>query len=169
MKNLLTILMTFFCVSCNGQRDEKPEASTLILPDSGATPHNPDIEVKVDKKYDEEGNLIGYDSTYSYTYRSFEGDTLFLDMDSLFNDFRLFFKENIGREDPFSLFFEKDSSSYHDCFREDFFHNRFPEREKEFEEMFRQMDSLKNNYFQQKRLQIANSREIWWLPAVGLD
>lgn len=157
MTKSFLIILLFFCMSCNAQSDEDKELQRdeLTLRENIDTSKNqPEVTVKVDKKYDDEGNLIGYDSTYSYVYRSFDGDTINLNMDSVFSEFKPFMNRNfdIYGGDPFSGFFEKDSLFYKNFFDEDYFQNRFFESRKEFEEMFRRMDSLKNDFYHDKML-----------------
>ena len=63
MKTLAIILLAFSTVfACN-----KPTAKqTTAVSDTA----NPKTSVTVNKKYDDKGNLIRYDSSYSYSYKS---------------------------------------------------------------------------------------------------
>jgi hypothetical protein len=162
MKKLFLIILLFSCVSCDAQSNERNISDEALsdkelgdnkIPNEAKdnSANEPEVNIKVDKKYDDEGNLIGYDSTYSYVYRSFDGDTMNLNMDSIFSGFKPFMKDNFDfyGGDPFSRFFQQDSVFYHNFFEDDYFQNRFLESRKEFEEMFRKMDSLKNDYYQE--------------------
>jgi len=44
---------------------------------------NPDVKINVKKEYDDKGNVVGYDSTYSYSWSS--NGSLPVDIDSIFN------------------------------------------------------------------------------------
>lgn len=83
------------------------------------TPQKPDEEIIVNKEYDEHGNLLRYDSTYSFQWRS---DTTFSfpdfggwqDMFSNAFPFRDMFTDSLFHDMPFfrdfpSRFFEEDS------------------------------------------------------------
>jgi hypothetical protein len=56
---------------------------------------NPDVHIKVDKKTDEKGNIIQYDSTYSYSWSGSRHNNASLD--SILNEFR-------NSHDPFHFF-----------------------------------------------------------------
>jgi hypothetical protein len=68
-------LALLLAISCSGQQQRKDEKQDHS---------KPDIRYKVDKKYDSRGNVISYDSSYTYSFRS--GSTTAAD--SVFN--RLF-------------------------------------------------------------------------------
>ena len=130
--------MIFGLITCSGQEKGKEEKISEI---------NPNTNVKVNKEYDENGNLIRYDSTYSYFYSSTEGDTL--QIDSILRHFRNRFNEHyFFSEDPYfkELFFE-DSLMPMDIFKQDFFENIFKFHRERMDTLFMDMDSLKNYYF----------------------
>ncbi|MBL7984706.1 MAG: hypothetical protein JNM91_06875, partial [Flavobacteriales bacterium] len=109
----------------------------------------PQVEVRVNKQYDEHGNLIAYDSSYTSVYQSRSGDAAF--MDSVFRDFM----PGFGMRYPFlndpgfhSLFFP-DSSFHQDFFHHDFFQKRMEMNQRYMQRMMEQMDSLKNQHFLQ--------------------
>ncbi len=55
---------------------------TLVL----AQNNDPDVEIKVNKEQDDDGNIISYDSSYSITYH-WGDETGTVDVDSLFDSF----------------------------------------------------------------------------------
>ena len=59
-KLLALITFSFTTVFVNCQNKE-------LTPDSKGI-KQPKVDIKVNKQYDDKGNVIGYDSTYSYTY-----------------------------------------------------------------------------------------------------
>lgn len=125
--------------SCNGQEQDK----------SGALPlkSQPKTNIKVNKEYDKNGNLIKYDSTYSYYYSNIEGDTLL--RDSIFDQFRTHFNQKyFFSEEPFfhDLFFQ-DSLLNFDFYKNDFFSKRFHNNMEHMDRLFHEMDSIKNQFF----------------------
>lgn len=76
MIRTLLIIGVLACgfTACNAQATSK------------APQRAPKIDSKVTKQYDEKGNLIGYDSTYTEYYSNVEGDSLL--HDSLFDRIR---------------------------------------------------------------------------------
>jgi hypothetical protein len=117
-----------------------------------ADPHtqyvdSPTVDIRVNKQYDEHGNLIAYDSSYTSFYQSHAGDAAF--MDSVFKDFM----SGFGTRFPFlndpgfnSLFFP-DSTFHQDFFSPDFFQKRMEMNRRYLQRMMEQMDSLKNQHF----------------------
>lgn len=138
---LILSLAYFFICSCQGQDIKKKENN--LKP--------PKVDIKVNKKYDDDGNLIGYDSTYSYFYSNISLDTLL--MDSLQKSFEPFFKENSQQifNTNFNKLFFNDSLQIKDFFYDDFFQKRFQLNTQYFEKMMLEMDSLKNEFFLKHR------------------
>lgn len=72
MKRTISSLwvLALVCFSCQGQVDKKAKKQD-------ATPNQaiekPKVEIKVNKKYDKNGNLIAYDSTYTSFYADRKG------------------------------------------------------------------------------------------------
>ncbi|NVN94501.1 MAG: hypothetical protein HXX18_04360 [Bacteroidetes bacterium] len=98
-------LYSFIVIKGNNQN------SKHFLPDKNdsISVSQPKVDIKVNKKYDEKGNLIQYDSSYSIIYSSPNTDVQFFNFenDSLFTRFKNKMGEN-------------------DFFNNDFFNN-FPE------------------------------------------
>lgn len=108
--------------------------------------NQPIEDIKVNKEYDENGNLIRYDSTYTYYDSNIEGDEIAAD--SIFNNFRNMFENNYSfSTTPYfnDLFFE-DSLLKYDFYKNDFFHERFMNNMQQMERLFWEMDSIKNKF-----------------------
>ncbi|MFC2105021.1 hypothetical protein ACFLS4_06700 [Bacteroidota bacterium] len=138
MKNIIiyAILLSLIFTSCNGQENKDIKKYFEN--------NEPQTDIKVNKEYDENGNLIKYDSTYSYYYSTVENDPLL--RDSIFNEFRISFNEMYHfSEDPFfdNLFFQ-DTLLDFDFYSKDFFMNRFQNNRNRMNQLFLEMDSIKN-------------------------
>ena len=136
---LLTFLISVLLSGCNGQKMESAM-------DKGKR-NKPETNITVNKEYDEDGNIVKYDSTYSYYYSNIEnnkfaGDSIMKLFRERFNN-RYFFSE-----DPFfdNLFFQ-DSLLDFDFYKKDFFRNRFFDNWRHMDQLFLEMDSIKNNFF----------------------
>jgi hypothetical protein len=145
MKNIFSTVTFLMLISVGvaGQTNREEE-----FPE---TANEPKREIKVNKEYDEEGNLIRYDSTYSYFYSGFDDNNNRID--SILDDFRRHIdRSSFFHDDPFfnDLFFT-DSLLYYDFFKSDFFSNRFEMNKEWMERMFSDMDSLKNRYFMDRQ------------------
>ena len=139
-KVLIAIALSVTLISCNGQTGKHNVGSN----DNTVTPRT---DVKVDKQYDSVGNLIRYDSTYSYYYSNIQDDNNL--RDSIFNDFRKQFERKyfFSRNPYFNSLFFQDSLLNYDFYRQDFFMNRFRNNMMMMDSLFWEMDSLKNNFF----------------------
>jgi hypothetical protein len=142
------LLMSSCHENTNGQdsaNSAKDEASTQ------ADSKKPKVNIKVNKHYDEKGNVVGFDSTYTSFYSNIDGDTS--RMDSLMRSFDTYFNRNhsgmFGNELN-SLFFN-DSLRYPDFFHNDFFLKRYELNDSYFRDMMEKMDSIKNRFYEDRR------------------
>jgi hypothetical protein len=136
----LAFLLSLTMTGCNGQA--KHEKTDMVQDTI-----NPKTDIRVNKEYDANGNLIRYDSTYSYFYSNIENDPAL--EDSIFRDFRSHFNQRYGfsNEPFFDEFFFEDSLLNYDFYKNDFFSNRFNRDMGSMNHLFREMDSLKNVFF----------------------
>jgi len=142
----LSIIAFLSLSGCNAQsapKDDKKEKNDTLKV-------QPDVNIKVNKEYDENGNLIGYDSTYTYVYSNIKGNIQL--RDSIFNEFMKHFNDHFGiSDDPFfNNFFFTDSLLQYDFYKKDFFHNRFNDNLDLIDKMLKEMDSLKNEFYKKQ-------------------
>lgn len=135
-------------VACNAQ-DKKPKQDPAKPPGQALTVDTPQVSVRMNKQYDDSGNLVRYDSTYTRVYNSMGGDSL--GMDSLMQAFRSRFGgpgPMLGMDGFNDLFF-RDSLLHYDFFHDDFFRKRMEMNRQYMDRMMQRMDSLKNRFFQE--------------------
>ena len=116
MKQIIVSLFLSVMVlsGCKGQSNEETNNIT------NGTINQPHTDIKVNKEYDEDGNVIRYDSTYSYYYSNIDGDSLL--EDSIISNFKNYFNTNFGF--PSSTFF--DEFFFQDSLMQyDFYNNNF--------------------------------------------
>lgn len=123
--------------ACSGQ--PRTDGTTTTDDTLAERQDAPQVDVRVNKQYDEHGNLIAYDSSYTSVHRGRSGDAVF--MDSIFKDFM----PGMGMRHPFlddpgfsSLLFP--DSTFH----QDFFQKRMEMNQRHMQRMMEQMDSLMN-------------------------
>ena len=140
---ILLVLLLASVVRANGQ--------ALELKKAPPKNNEPKVDIKVSRHYDNHGNVIGYDSTYSSYYSNVQGDTM--RMHSLMKNFDRYFGEI--RTPFFDKLFDNrvfnDTIMAPNCLRKDFFgndlflnHGSWP---KLFDDMNHQLDSLKNGLY----------------------
>jgi hypothetical protein len=122
--------------------------------------HKPQINIKVDKHYDNKGNLTGFDSTYTSFYSNVKGDTV--KMDSLMNSFDLYFNRNHSSffDKQFNTLFFNDSLRYPDFFHRDFFLRRYELNDPYLRGMMHRMDSIKNRFYHDRSQSHKNSKNL---------
>jgi hypothetical protein len=111
----------------------------------------PKIDIKVNRRFDEKGNMIGFDSTYTSYYSNISGDTA--QMDSLMGSFDRYFRRDHSDffHNQFDPLFFNDSTRYPDFFHDDFFMRRYELNDPFFRDMMHRMDSIKNNFYKERR------------------
>jgi hypothetical protein len=115
--------------------------------DSQNDENKPKTSINVKKKYDKNGNVVQYDSSYSSVYSNIKGDSRLLD--SILNNFRNDFNDKyfFSNEPFFKNFFFDDSLMNKDFFRNDYFFKRFRSSMSRMDSLFEGMDSVKNDFF----------------------
>jgi hypothetical protein len=123
MKHLVILTAAFLLVlgSCYGQTDRKK--------DDQAKYRNIPGKIEVNKKYDENGNLIQYDSTYTWSSSDTYPDSLFKGNINRFDLSRFFSDHSFFGHDFFNFTFPGDSSFIdRSATGEDFFKRFFSDR-----------------------------------------
>jgi hypothetical protein len=140
--------------SCSGQPQQQKDKHSglkpgIVVNDSA---NRPRMNVKVNKHYDSKGNLVKYDSSYTYTYSGKSQNLQPLANDSIFRDFHSYFKGNMDalfdRHND-ALFFN-DSLFEYDFFNHDFFQERFRLNQPLYNRFLWQMDSIKADFLEKK-------------------
>lgn len=141
------ITLSITAIGCNSQnKSENKIPKTDITEQTKGT--DPKVDVKVNKQYDSKGNLIKYDSTYSYFHTSKGVDSSKIALDSIFRDFKLEYSSNFSKlvDEEFKDLFLSDTLFRYDFLNNDYFKKRFEMNSKKFEELFSEMDVRKSEF-----------------------
>ncbi|NRD24244.1 hypothetical protein HNV10_13375 [Winogradskyella litoriviva] len=124
-KFILLFMVISLNVSCNGQNNEGNK--TLKKESDEKIAEVPEGSWKVDKEFDENGNLIRYDSIYSWSSNVKYNDLSSYDKDSLMQSFKSRFFTNYSRFENkgFENIFSQDSLFSKRFFNDDFFESPF--------------------------------------------
>ncbi len=151
MKNLIFLSSIIFmvCTGCEGQK--KPDKANAENKSAADSLNKPQTEIRVNRQYDDKGNLIQYDSSYSYYYMSPGMKNLSISSDSLFRNFMIPFRHDFDNlfNDNMNRIFFNDSLFKYDFYNSDYFSRRFQLNMRRFENMFRNLDSLKGDWLRQ--------------------
>jgi hypothetical protein len=140
-------VLSVFLSACNEKRrsknTEQTNTPTAISKDS----LKPNVNIKVNKRYDDKGNVVRFDSTYTSFYSNLQGDTA--RMDSLMSSFDRYFKRDHRSlfSGEFNSLFFNDSMRYNDFFHDDFFLRRYESNDQYLRDMMDRMDSIKNKFY----------------------
>lgn len=128
--------------SCQGQEKKK---STLPKKDDQREIAQPKGRWKVDREFDENGNLIRYDSIYSWSSGSLN-NLSGLDRDSLLSDFESKFYNHFSqfKDQEFGNLFDPDSLFSKKFFNDDFF-------ESDFGEDFMELDNIRKRMMERQK------------------
>lgn len=157
MKKLLIVLFVLTTLSCNAQEKEKKEQDK----DQKLSSPQPKEMWDVKKEYDEQGNLIRYDSIYVWKYSTKEGDSINRNLDSIMDNFRRYFEHTAPYtwENYFSYFPKDDSLFMKDFFAEDYYLRNWKRQNLELEKFIRQIDSSRNLFLRKNHPDLMNSKD----------
>jgi hypothetical protein len=129
----------------NGQNAAEAKKDHTAIADDSL--NKPKVNIKVNRHYDDKGNVIGFDSTYTSFYSNIRGDTV--KMDSLMHSFDSYFNRNHSSflNNQFNSLFFNDSMRYPDFFHNDFFMKRYELNDDYLKGTMQRMDSIKNHFF----------------------
>ena len=158
MKKLIMALLIVALLGCRSQEKE-PEG--IKSEEKREIAIKPTGEWEVQKKYDEFGNLVEYDSIYRYFYSNKKGDSIWVNLDSIMDLFKVFIeaKPPFKWNDGFSYFPKSDSLLTKDFFNDDYFMGRWEHRPFEIEETLRKMDSIRNAFLRKHHPGLLDSKE----------
>jgi hypothetical protein len=149
MKRFAVIFCLLVAFSCQRQSNKTFAQLDRPVPDSTS---NPKSEVHVNKKYDDKGNLIRYDSSYSYRYVSPDKIVKNIETDTLFRHFKSYYypEWDSAFSHNFTDIFFNDTLFKYDFMQPDYFSKRFEMNRKRLENMAQHMDSLKMDYMKRE-------------------
>jgi len=145
----VAIVVALFTLGCNAQdRSGKSHERSLQKKDQKNSPKE---GWTVKKEMDENGNVIGYDSTYTWSYNTMNGDSASVNVDSLMHSMHSYFDQSMPSVLDHNLMdpMLDDSLLERDFFSDNYFHQRWKDDFFDMDKMFQQMDSLRNQFFDQ--------------------
>lgn len=163
-KVAFSLFLALLVAGCNGQESHKNSKNDLAQVQKSTDTLNPKpkIQWKVNKKYDENGNVIGYDSIYSWSYSNRGNVPPEINADSIMQSFRSLSNDNFPsfwEDQDLDHMFPMDSIMNKNFSMDRFFnHGNF----KDFPNMgqwMQQMDSLRNKMLEETYPQMMESQK----------
>lgn len=161
-KYIILFMATFLSLGCNSQenRDKEKESATGKETIPEATKGN----WKVNKEFDEAGNLIRYDSIYSWSSGDDLEELATLDRDSTLKSMRSKFYRNFSHfdfdQEGFGDLFAEDSLFTNRFFNNDFFGNEFGKDFMDLDKMHERMEAMQKQFLERYRpLMVPEKKE----------
>ena len=157
-KYILFFMVGLLSNSCNGQKNEQ---KTETKESDSKLVEQPKGTWKVNKEFDENGNLIRFDSIYSWSSND-EFDSLSLsDKDSLIQSFKSrFFKNYSGFENEgFSAVFSQDSLFSKRFFNDDFFGSNFGNDFMDIDKLRQQMIARQKKFLEKYQSELIKPKD----------
>ena len=160
MKKFITLLLIVVITACDTKDKSKQQVESYEK-EKDKTIVKPKEKWDVQREYDEFGNLIKYDSIYSWSYSNVNGDSLQVNLDSIIDSFKRYFGEKTPfmRRDDFFYFPKNDSLFMKDFFNDDYFIRNWQKQHSELEQMIRRMDSTRNAFLKRFHPGLMESKE----------
>lgn len=160
MKKYIILLMAvLLSVSCNGQKnkDEKTESENH----KESMVEQPKGSWKVDKEFDENGNLIRYDSIYSWSSSNKFDDLPEIGKDSLLKSFESKFFRNFSHFESqgFENMFTPDSLFSKHFFNDDFFKSDFGKDFMDLDDIRQQMQQRQKAFLEKYQSEFIKPKE----------
>lgn len=144
MKRVMFALLLGTMISgCNAQ--DKGGSGNAIQDKDTSVTVKPKATWKVDKEVDENGNIIKYDSVYSYSYSNMDSIPFTMDLDSIMKGIPFFSHGNLSsimQDQDLGHIFDRDSLIQGNRFFEEFFERQRNGDFSEMKQLMQQMDSL---------------------------
>jgi hypothetical protein len=130
-----TIVLLFFSQGLKAQKNEKGQ--------------KPNVKISVNKKTDQNGNVVQYDSTYSYSWSGNtsspeNSDSVFQSIDKQFGNNSFFGKQHFGIFNDSDFFSVNDSSFFGNTSK---FFGSNSDINKEMERMMQQQEAMMEHFF----------------------
>ena len=156
-KAILLLMLGLLSVSCNSQKNEAKKDDTKEKQEKVA--EAPKGSWKVDKEFDEEGNLIRYDSIYSWSSDEKWNDLTSFDKDSLLKSFKSTFHNHFSHfeDEGFDDVFAQDSLFSKRFFTKDFFKSDFGKDFIDIDWMTRQMVAKQKEFLRKYQSEFQKS------------
>ena len=146
-RTLLMVPTLLLIVSCHGQEHQKEQ---LTESKDNMAQEEPEGSWKVNREFDEDGNLIRYDSIYSWSSSNYDKNLAKIDRDSLLQSFKSRFSQGFSpfNEEGFNHFFADDSLFTQHFFDDDFFQSRLGKDFMDLNQMQKHMEAMQQKFLE---------------------
>ncbi|PIF00722.1 MAG: hypothetical protein CR994_05050 [Maribacter sp.] len=158
-KYVLLVVSAFLTLSCNSQ--EKKNKDSSQDGDKARIAEAPKGSWKVNREFDEDGNLIRYDSIYSWSSGTDLDKMATMDRDSILSSMQSRFYNGFSNFDDegFPELFSNDSLFAKQFFNDDFFDSDFGQDFMEIDRVREQMENMQRRFLERYRSEFDKKRD----------
>jgi hypothetical protein len=143
---MYAVIPFFLLLNCNenkGKTNKELSQNDTIKPQT---------KISVYKEYDEKGNLISLDSSYSYFYSNIKNDSIL--EKEIFKKFKLDFHKNFMPIDSLSMsdLFQSNLFKLNEFYTDEFFQNNLKLQQEQMTKIYKRLDSIKNIFYKKQFL-----------------
>lgn len=159
-KYSVLVLFALLTMSCNSQ-EKKNKDDTQTEGSKEQIKETPKGSWKVNREFDEDGNLIRYDSIYSWSSNTDLGELATMDKDSILKSIQSRFYRSFSDFDNegFPDFFAKDSLFNKQFFTDDFFESEFGQDFMDIDRVRERMEAMQRKFLERYQLQMEELDE----------
>lgn len=155
----ILLMATLLSSGCNSQENKsKKEANPKEV-----ETETPKGSWKVNREFDKDGNLVRYDSIYSWSSSRTMNELATLDRDSILKSMKSKFYNNFSQFDfekeGFGDMFEEDSLFTKHLFNDEFFENQFGQDFMDLNQMHERMQAMQKQFLEQYQPMIEPKKE----------
>ncbi len=158
-KHILLFLLAILSFSCNGQKSKINKEETKKI--ENTIVEEPKGTWKVDKEFDENGNLIRYDNIYSWSSNNQYDNLSSVDRDSIMSSFKSRFYTNFSQfeNEGFEDVFSPDSLFSNRFFNDDFFGSSFGQDFIDIDKIRQQMIARQKEFLEKYQSEFIQPEE----------
>lgn len=155
-KYSLLVILALLSISCGGQENE-----TITEKNKTKIAEEPKGNWRVHKELDEHGNLIRYDSVYSWSSNGEYNNLSSLDRDSLMQSFKSSFFTNFStfENEEFKNVFSQDSLFSNHFFNDNFFESSFGKDFMDIDKLRKQMIERQQKFLEKYQSEFMKPEE----------
>lgn len=156
----MLVLSALLTLSCNSQ-EKKNEDNTPIKGNEEKITETPKGSWKVNSEFDEDGNLIRYDSIYSWSSNTDFEDLATMDKDSILKSMQSRFYRSFSdfNREGFPDIFGSDSLFTKQFFTDDFFDSEFGNDFMDIDRVRERMESMQRKFLERYQSEFDEYKE----------
>lgn len=145
----ILVLSALLSISCNSQ-ENKTEDNARMKGNEEHLTETPKGSWKINKEFDEDGNLIRYDSIYSWSSTTDLDDLATLDKDSVLKSMQSRFYRSFSHfnREGYPGFFGEDSLFTKQFFTDDFFESEFGQDFMDIDRVRERMEDMQRKFME---------------------